>query len=97
MNVLIAKLAEQEIEDAVVWYDSQSPGLGIQFLDDFDRAVRRVGLYPLSRVEIEPGLRRCLLTRFPYGIIYGIDADSIIVLAIAHLHREPRYWLERTK
>lgn len=78
-------------------YDSQSEGLGVQFLDELDRAIRRLLLYPLSCAEIEPGLRRCLLTRFPYGIIYGIDADSIVIIAVAHLHREPRYWVDRLK
>lgn len=97
MNLLIAKLAQQEIDDAVDWYDSQSEGLGVQFLDELDRAIRRLLRYPLSCAEIEPRLRRCLLTRFPYGIIYGIDADSIVIIAVAHLHREPRYWVDRLK
>ncbi len=95
MNVRILKPAQSEIDDAVVWYDSQSQGLGTRFLDDFDRAIRRIAAFPLSCAEIEPDLRRCLLTRFPYGIIYGIDADTIIIIAVAHLHREPRYWTDR--
>jgi len=46
--------------------------------------------FPLSCPEIEPGLRRCLLARFPYGL----EGDTIVVVAVAHLHREPRYWGE---
>ncbi|MDO8094347.1 MAG: hypothetical protein Q6360_12795 [Candidatus Brocadiales bacterium] len=49
----------------------------------------------MSCPEIEPNLRRCLLSRFPYGLIYGVDADAIIVVAVSHLHREPRYWIDR--
>lgn len=97
MKISFLKLAQQEVDDAVVWYDSQLSGLGIRFLDDLDRAVRRISLYPFSCAEIESGLRRCLLTRFPYGIIYGIEANSIVVIAVAHLHREPRYWVDRIK
>lgn len=95
MKVRFLKPAQSEVDDAVAWYDSQSYGMGIQFLDDIDRAIRRIVAYPLSSMEIEEGLRRCLLSRFPYGIIYGIDSETIIVVAIAHLHREPRYWIDR--
>ena len=95
MKVRFLKPAQSEVDDAVAWYDSQSRGLGIQFLDDIDRVIRRIAAYPLSSMEIEQDLRRCLLSRFPYGIIYGIDSETIIVVAVAHLHREPRYWIDR--
>jgi len=95
MKVLFSKPAQLEVDDAVTWYDTQSSGLGTQFLDDLDRTVRRIVAYPLSCQEIEPELRRGLLSRFPYGIIYGIDDDTIIIIAVAHLHREPRYWINR--
>jgi len=95
MNIRISKLAQNEIDDAVIWYDSQSKGLGIRFLDDLDRTIRRIAAYPFSCVGIEPDIRRCLLSRFPYGIIYGMDSETIIVVAVAHLHREPRYWIDR--
>jgi len=95
MKIRFLKPARFEVDDAFAWYDSQSHGLGMQFLDDVDRAVRRIVAYPLSSVEVDQGLRRCLLSRFPYGIIYGIDSETVIVVAVAHLHREPRYWIDR--
>jgi len=87
--------AQSEVDDAVAWYASQSRSLGTQFLDDLDRTVRRIAAYPRASTEIEEGLRRCLLSRFPYGIIYGIDSETVIIIAVAHLHREPRYWIDR--
>ena len=95
MKVRFLKPAQSEIDDAFAWYDSQSSGLGTLFLDNIDRTIRRIAAYPLSNVEIEQDLRRCLLSRFPYGIIYGIDSETVIVVAVAHLHREPRYWIDR--
>lgn len=95
MKVRFLKPAQSEVDDAFAWYDSQSQGLGTQFLDDLDRVIRRIVAYPLSGMEIEQGLRRCLLSRFPYGIIYGIDSETVIVVAVAHLHRKPRYWIDR--
>lgn len=95
MKIRFLKPAQVELEDAVAWYDSHSLGLGTQFLDDMDRTVRRIITYPFSSHETETGIRCCLLSRFPYGIIYGIDNDTIVIVAIAHLHREPRYWADR--
>jgi len=95
MKVRFLRLADQEIADAVTWYNQQADGLGRDFLDDLDRTIRRLAAFPLSCPEIEPGLRRCILTRFPYGVIYGVEGDTIIVVAVAHLHRHPRYWAER--
>jgi plasmid stabilization system protein ParE len=95
VKVSFLSLAQKELDDAVAWYNDQASGLGIEFLDELDRAVRRAATFPLSCPEIEPGIRRCLVTRFPYGVVYGVDGENIVIIAVAHLHREPRYWLDR--
>ncbi|MBF0558683.1 MAG: type II toxin-antitoxin system RelE/ParE family toxin [Nitrospirae bacterium] len=95
MKVRFLSLAQQELDDAVTWYNEQATGMGREFLDELDRAVRRTVAYPLSCPEVDPGLRRCLLARFPYGLIYGLDGDTLVVVAVAHLHRSPRYWADR--
>jgi len=95
VNVRFLTLAQREVDDAVAWYDGQAAGLGQEFLDELDRAVRRAVAFPMSCPEIDPGIRRCLLARFPYGLIYGVDGETIVVIAVAHLHREPRYWVDR--
>ncbi len=94
MRVVFLPVAQSELDDAVEWYNEQTQWLGVKFLDDLDRSIRRVIAYPLSSPEIDQGLRRCLLTRFPFGVIYGIDNETIVVIAVAHLHREPRYWCD---
>lgn len=95
MTVRFLRLAEEELDDAVDWYNQQTEGLGKDFLDEMDRAIRRSVAFPYSSPEIEPGLRRCLLARFPYGVIYGLEGNALIVVAVAHLHRQPRYWADR--
>lgn len=87
--------AQRELDDAVAWYNDQFPGLGVDFLDELDKVIRRIVLFPESGTGVEEGVRRCLLARFPYGIFYSLDGDVVVVLAVAHLHREPRYWIER--
>lgn len=95
MKVRLLAVARQELDDAVAWYDEQATGLGREFLDEIDRAVRRAAAFPMSCPELELGVRRCLLARFPYGLIFGVDGETLVVLAVAHLHREPRYWAPR--
>ncbi len=43
----------------------------------------------------ESKFRRCRLARFPYGLIYGVDGETLVVVAVAHLHGRPRYWIDR--
>ena len=95
MKLRFLTLAQRELDDAVAWYNEQAAGSGQEFLDELDRVVRRAVTFPMSCPEIEPGVRRCLLARFPYGLIYGVDRKTIVVIAVSHLHREPRYWVGR--
>jgi len=95
MKIRFLTLAEDEVDDAVIWYNEQVEGLGREFLDELDRAVRLVRRYPNATTEVESGIRRCVLARFPYSLIYGIEEESIVVIAVAHLHRQPRYWADR--
>ena len=95
MKLRFLILAQRELDDTVAWYNEQAAGLGQEFLDELDRVVRRAVTFPMSCPEIEPGVRRCLLARFPYGLIYGVDGETLVVIAVAHLHREPRYWVDR--
>jgi hypothetical protein len=57
--------------------------------------VQIVKAYPLLAAEIEPDIRRFSLHRFPYSLIYGIEENTIVVIAVAHDHREPGYWSDR--
>jgi plasmid stabilization system protein ParE len=95
MKLRFLILAQRELDEAVAWYNEQAAGSGQEFLDELDRVVRRAVTFPMSCPEIEPGVRRCLLARFPYGLIYGVDRKTIVVIAVPHLHREPRYWVDR--
>jgi len=97
VRIRFLALARQELDDAFEWYQHQTAGLGYEFLDEVDRVVHRIKTYPESCAELVSGLRRALVNRFPYGLIYGQDADTIVIVAVAHLHREPRYWIARLK
>jgi plasmid stabilization system protein ParE len=96
MKLRLLKLAQTELDDAFAWYQHQADGLGYEFLDEIDLCIHRLMAYPDSCAQLEPELRRAMVNRFPYGIVYGQDGDWIVIVAIAHLHREPRYWIGRS-
>lgn len=95
MQIRFLSLANREVDDAVRWYEGREEDLSREFLDELDRVVRLVKLYPEAGMQIEMEIRRFLFPRFPYSLIYGIDEKTIIVIAVAHQHREPNYWADR--
>ena len=97
MNVRFLSPAAQELDDAYQWYEDQLPGLGIEFLAEIDEAVHRITAWPKAQPTLGGPLRRCLVRRFPYGLIYGVESQSIVIVAVAHLHRKPFYWTHRAQ
>jgi plasmid stabilization system protein ParE len=95
MKIEFLAIAQAELDEAYQWYETQQTSLGLRFLNEIDASLRRIVTYPESFIQLNSGIRRCLVKRFPYGILYGIDVDKIIVVAIMHLHRKPGYWLSR--
>ena len=95
MKISFLPPAQAELDEAYSWYAEQAVGLGFEFLDAFDQSVRLVASCPEMFEQVDGDIRRCLINRFPYGIIYGLDGDGIIVVAVAHVRRVPRYWSDR--
>lgn len=100
MKLRIDPAAVAETQEASQWYENRRGGLGLEFLAAVDAGVQRVRHDPLAFALLEtlpeePNVRRCLLPRFPYAIIYEIDSTEIRILAIAHARRRPGYWKNR--
>jgi toxin ParE1/3/4 len=87
--------AERELNEAAVYYEKSSAGLGRSFLDDVERAIDQIKHYPESGYLLNQAIRRVLLRRFPYAVMYSVRRDEIKVLAIANLKRRPFYWRGR--
>ncbi len=94
MTLRILSVAQAELDDAVIWYDGFSLELGSAFLLEARRVFRLIEQHPHAWHPMEMGLRRCRMSRFPYGVIYGPN-DGPLIIAVAHLHRAPFYWRDR--
>ena len=95
-------LAEERAEaiEAAAWYDREKFGLGDQLLDEIECALDRIDSDPqgFPQWELPSGqheIRRCLLQRFPYGVLFTTLADETTVIAISHGRRRPSYWRDR--
>lgn len=93
----ILKSAHRELEDAFEYYESQLPGLGNDFFEEFEKATQRIIQFPEAWHLFSPNTRRCQLNRFPYGILYYVEKTNITILAVAHMHRDPNYWQDRSR
>jgi plasmid stabilization system protein ParE len=94
-TVRFLRPAEQEMLDAARYYEIQAVGLGDDFLDKIDSAICDIGEHPERWPLVRFGIRRRLVHRFPYALLYRVDPDDIMILATMHLHRHPDYWLSR--
>ena len=95
MNYEFLPEARAEFEQAVAYYDQCGLGLGDEFTDEVEAAIRRVINQPEAWSLYHHGTRRCLTRRFPYGVVYQLRPDHILIVAVAHLRREPGHWVAR--
>lgn len=92
--------AEEEAAEVALWYDNQQIDLGQDFLRELNRSMVAIiegphiwPCWPGTMTSI--GVRKFLMTRFPYAIAYTVDEDGPVIVAVAHLKRRPRYWSDR--
>lgn len=95
MEFVFHPQAEIELNKAIDHYCDIKPALGYDFALEVKAAIDRAVNVPLAWQVIEGDIRRSLVHRFPYGVLYSVEVNYIIVIAIMHLHREPGYWKAR--
>ncbi len=95
-RVLFRPEARTEYALAWQWYEDEREGLGAEMVGCVDATIASVARDPLLHLKVFGEVRRALVRRFPYAVFFVVDADTVLILAVAHAHREPGYWLERT-
>jgi ParE toxin of type II toxin-antitoxin system, parDE len=95
MKVEFHPKAEKEFVEAVTFYETCKNGLGESFAFEVYSTIKNIQSYPYAWPILEKDIRRCLVNRFPFGVIYSIETDRIYILAVMHLHRYPKYWKTR--
>ena len=100
MNFTVLPAADGDAIAAAIWYEDQQPGLADDFFAEMQHAYSQIQLSPMSAPVLEHysgshQIRRRLMRRFPFAVVYLCRLDEILVVAVAHTRRRPLYWLDR--
>ncbi|MCK9215487.1 MAG: type II toxin-antitoxin system RelE/ParE family toxin [Rhodoferax sp.] len=85
----------EELTAGAVYYEAKSSGLGARFASEVEAATRIAAEFPEMGAPFKHGTRRVFPKKFPFSVVYRIQADEIVVLAVAPDARKPGYWRER--
>lgn len=94
-DVIISSAAEIDYTESLKWYAERSINAADDFDAEFDRALTRIAADPKQFPMCDQRHHFFLLRRFPFRIIYRIDASAIVIIAVAHASRSPEYWSSR--
>lgn len=91
MNLFYTEKAREDLQLAYQWYESQLNGLGDQFLEQIERVLEKLLIFPEHCPVAREPYRRCLIQKFPYSLFYIIELEDIVIQSIFHNHRKPEF------
>lgn len=95
LDLQLAPEAEQEAREAFLWYWQRDPQVGLRFEAALVATLERAAEAPEHGPAVDAGVRRLYVEGFPYGVLYAVEPERVVVLAVMHLHRRPGYWRSR--
>jgi plasmid stabilization system protein ParE len=95
MKLIIRLQAKADLAEAKSWYDKHQKGLAGEFRLCVEEAMERIRRMPELHAEMDNGVRRCLVRRFPYAIYYKLEETRVVVIAVMHTSRDPDRWRDR--
>jgi toxin ParE1/3/4 len=95
MRYVFQPEALTEYSEAVQYYAEQRVEIAQAFINAIEDTIYRIREFPTRYALIDEDVRRCMVRRFPYGILYTVEQDYILILAVMHCSREPGYWKNR--
>ncbi len=97
MNYSFHPEAKEEFLESISYFEECRLGLGLEFSKEIFSTIQRILHFPSAWSKFSENTRRCLANRFPYGVIYQIVKEEVIIIAVMQLNREPDYWKKRIK
>lgn len=89
------ELAQKELIETRDYYDELVYGLGELFVLEIERCLNIIKINPLAYPTFKFNIRKAVILKFPFSILYRIEENNIFILAIMHQKRKPKYWAGR--
>jgi plasmid stabilization system protein ParE len=87
--------AQRDFDDSFDWYAERSPQAALRFANAVDEVLTRIATQPDLFAAIDERHRGCLIRRFPFRVVYRVETDRVLIVAVAHAKRRPNYWKHR--
>ncbi len=91
-KVLVAEAAEKDIADGFAWLHERNQLAADAFRSRVFDAIEFIAATPLAHGADADGNRHHVVRQFPYSVFYEVEADTVVILAVAHHRRRPGYW-----
>ncbi|NUM52202.1 MAG: type II toxin-antitoxin system RelE/ParE family toxin [Candidatus Hydrogenedentes bacterium] len=95
MRVIIHRLARRDFVRAMEYYKKRSRVAVPGWIEELDAGIDLIRQFPGGMPEMEPGVRRLILKRYPYCLIYTLQDNTAVIVAVVHQRRKRRYWKRR--
>lgn len=95
LPVVLSPEAEKEYDEAVDWYDKQRSGLGLDFADAIRAVLARIGANPRMHAVVYRDVRKAVVRKFRYVVIYRAEPARVSVISVFHTSRDPKDWQSR--
>lgn len=96
-EIIIKPVVFLDLDEALLWYESEQDGLSLRFYKSFENAVNRIKRNPHAFLDVTPGVKRILLKKFPFKVFYTISDNNIFILGILHAKRSNAYIRKRLR
>jgi toxin ParE1/3/4 len=95
LPLVVRHAGRAELDEAASWYESQRPGLGVEFVTEVQEVLDTIAAQP-KRFPVAVGeVREAAVSRFPYYVYYRVKSDRLVVIAVFHSSRDPSVWQGR--
>ena len=94
---IVTPEAEADLSNAYSWYERRVDGLGLDFIEEFEALLQRIGERPDLYQVVHRDIRRALLRRFPYAAFYVQEPGAAVIIAVLHQAQHPRRALSRRR
>lgn len=87
--------AKAEFDEAADWYEAQRAGLGVTFVARIREVLGKVSSDPQLHATIYLDIRKAVVPKFPYVVLYREEPGEVVVVSVFHTSRDPSIWKAR--